>query len=63
MSGRSAKQNRRMLRQAQIAAEVATRRTKLRLWLGGVMTALLLGAASIVLLFVHTFPGLASLSP
>lgn len=52
-----------MLRQAQIAAEAASRRTRHRLWLGAVGTTLLLGVAAVVLLFVHPFPGPASLSP
>lgn len=63
MSGRSAKQNRRLLHQAQVAAEAASHRTKVRLWLGAVMAAVLVTVAVVVLLFVHPFSGPAALSP
>ena len=63
MSGRSAKQNRRLLHKAQVAAEAASHRTKVRLWLGAVMAVVLLGLVGVVLLFVDRFPGPVALSP
>lgn len=63
MSGRSAKQNRRLLRQAQIATAAASHRTKVRLWLGAVMAAVLLGLVGVVLLLEDRFPGPAALFP